>query len=50
MFHFHNFSLNLRWKRSNESHKKVASGLVSDAEKSWFSELSDKGNHLLDTF
>ena len=23
--------------------KKVASGLVSDAEKTWFSELSDKG-------
>ena len=23
--------------------KKVASGLVRDAEKSWFAELSDKG-------
>ena len=26
--------------------KKVASGLVRDAEKSWFAELSDKGRKL----
>ena len=24
--------------------KKVASGLVRDAERTWFAELSDKGN------
>lgn len=27
--------------------KKVASGLVHDAEKSWFAELSDKGKMLV---
>ena len=26
--------------------KKVASGLVRDAEKSWFAELSDKGTKM----
>ena len=30
--------------------KKVASGLVRDAERAWFAELSDKGNFsFLDT-
>lgn len=30
--------------------KKVASGLVRDAEKSWFAELSDKGKMLVKYF
>ena len=33
----------LRWKRCEEAIKKVGSGPVHDAEKSWFAELSDKG-------
>ena len=28
--------------------KKVASGLVRDAEKSWFAELSDKGKTMVE--
>lgn len=33
-------------KGAKKSIKKVASGLQRDAEKSWFSELSDKGINL----
>ena len=30
--------------------KKVASGLVRDAEKSWFAELSDKGRKMTNNY
>ena len=39
---FHNFSLE-GGKGVKKAIKKVASGLVRDSEKTWFSELSDKG-------
>jgi len=37
-------SLNKGEKGVKKAIKKVASGLVRDAERSWFAELSDKGN------
>ena len=43
---YYNFSLFLHTggKGVKKAIKKVASGLVRDAERSWFAELSDKGN------
>ena len=42
----HNVLIPLKFKGGKgvkKAIKKVASGLVRDAEKSWFAELSDKG-------
>ena len=42
----HNVLISLKFKGGKgvkKAVKKVASGLVRDAEKSWFAELSDKG-------
>ena len=36
--------LNKGGKGVKKAIKKVASGLVRDSERSWFAELSDKGN------
>ena len=46
-FHYLSYFLCEGGKGVKKAIKKMASGLVRDAEKTWFAELSDKGNTAL---